>query len=172
VVFLASGLWHGAKWTFVTWGFLHALGLIAHHRWDKFYKGLCRKDRKWVARRNSAAYGLMAWAATQLFFVLTLIPFRAPTFGEAGAYARALVVPHAGLRLDLKNGPQMFQLNLLACVLFLLIYHLLEIGRGRSLREWFFRLPSPARGVVYGLVVVFLLLFVPLSRGSFIYAQF
>jgi D-alanyl-lipoteichoic acid acyltransferase DltB (MBOAT superfamily) len=28
VVFLVSGLWHGANWTFVVWGFLHALFLL------------------------------------------------------------------------------------------------------------------------------------------------
>src|SRR5262249_25643509 len=96
IVFLASGLWHGARWTFLSWGLLHGLGLVAQYRWDLFYKGLCRKDRKWVARRKSAGYSLSAWALTQLFFVLTLVPFRAPTVPTAGAFARALVVPHAG----------------------------------------------------------------------------
>ena len=28
VVFLLSGLWHGANWTFVTWGFYHAFLLV------------------------------------------------------------------------------------------------------------------------------------------------
>jgi len=28
VVFLASGVWHGANWTFVVWGFLHGLFII------------------------------------------------------------------------------------------------------------------------------------------------
>ncbi len=34
VTFLLSGLWHGAAWTFVLWGALHALYLIPHH-WRK-----------------------------------------------------------------------------------------------------------------------------------------
>src|SRR5204862_6710544 len=28
VVFMVSGLWHGAKWTFVLWGILHGVYLI------------------------------------------------------------------------------------------------------------------------------------------------
>ena len=28
VVFLCSGLWHGAAWTFVAWGLLHGLYLV------------------------------------------------------------------------------------------------------------------------------------------------
>ena len=31
VTFLLSGLWHGASWTFVAWGLLHGLFLIAGH---------------------------------------------------------------------------------------------------------------------------------------------
>lgn len=30
IVMLLSGLWHGAAWTFVLWGFLHGVGMI----WD------------------------------------------------------------------------------------------------------------------------------------------
>ena len=29
VVFILSGLWHGAKWTFIIWGFLHGMLLLA-----------------------------------------------------------------------------------------------------------------------------------------------
>ena len=29
ITFLLSGLWHGASWTFVFWGFLHGLGVAA-----------------------------------------------------------------------------------------------------------------------------------------------
>ena len=29
ITFLVSGLWHGANWTFVFWGFLHGLGVAA-----------------------------------------------------------------------------------------------------------------------------------------------
>ena len=54
LVFLASGLWHGAAWTFVLWGFLHGIGMVVHRNWDVFYRGLCRRDRAWVARRKSS----------------------------------------------------------------------------------------------------------------------
>jgi hypothetical protein len=51
-------------------------------------------------------------------------------------------------------------------------YHLLELPRGQRLRKWFFDLPAPVRGAAYGALIVFLLLFVPVATGSFIYAQF
>ncbi|MCA9752501.1 MAG: MBOAT family protein, partial [Gemmatimonadetes bacterium] len=126
VVFLASGLWHGAQWTFVLWGLLHGLGLVTHFRWDAFYKSLCRRDRKWVAIRRGAPYAISAWAITQLFFVLTLIPFRTPTLAAAGEYFRLLFVRggHVGLPIgDLESLA-----NFLAIGAFLVGYHVLELG--------------------------------------------
>ena len=35
ITFLIGGIWHGAGWTFVFWGFLHGLGLVAKRIWDK-----------------------------------------------------------------------------------------------------------------------------------------
>lgn len=61
LVFGVSGLWHGATWSFVLWGVWHGLGLAAHRRWDEFYRGLCRKDRAYVALRRSTGYAAGAW---------------------------------------------------------------------------------------------------------------
>ena len=38
LVFLASGLWHGASWTFVVWGGLHGCYMIAS-RWTRSWRG-------------------------------------------------------------------------------------------------------------------------------------
>ncbi len=36
IVFLLSGLWHGASWNFVFWGFLHGIGVLASGLTDSF----------------------------------------------------------------------------------------------------------------------------------------
>jgi D-alanyl-lipoteichoic acid acyltransferase DltB (MBOAT superfamily) len=36
VTFIVGGLWHGASWTFVFWGFLHGVALITHRVWTQF----------------------------------------------------------------------------------------------------------------------------------------
>lgn len=33
IVFLASGIWHGAGWNFVIWGMLHGLCILVHRIW-------------------------------------------------------------------------------------------------------------------------------------------
>jgi alginate O-acetyltransferase complex protein AlgI len=34
IVFLLSGLWHGAAWTFVIWGGMHGICILAHRIWQ------------------------------------------------------------------------------------------------------------------------------------------
>lgn len=166
LVFGVSGLWHGATWTFVLWGVWHGLGLAAHRRWDELYRGLCRKDRAYVVLRRSTAYAAGAWLLTQSFFLLSLVPFRAPSLAGAAAFARGL------LNAPGTRWPELPPLSLALCAAFLLGYHLLALARGRSVWDRFLALPAPVRGVAYGLIAVFLLLFVPKGAGTFIYAQF
>jgi alginate O-acetyltransferase complex protein AlgI len=35
IVFIASGLWHGAKWTFIIWGTLHGLFMVITVLWNR-----------------------------------------------------------------------------------------------------------------------------------------
>jgi alginate O-acetyltransferase complex protein AlgI len=166
VVFLMSGLWHGAAWTFVLWGALHGVGLVVHRRWDEFYRGLCRRDRAYVARRQSRAYAAAAWALTQGFFLLSLVPFRAGSLAQVASFGRGL------LRSDATLTPPLLTLNIAVIVSFVLVYHLLATPVARGAWERFLALPAPLRGFAYGLVVVYLLLFTPMANGAFIYANF
>jgi D-alanyl-lipoteichoic acid acyltransferase DltB (MBOAT superfamily) len=42
--FLLSGLWHGASWNYVLWGFYHGVLLVAHRAWH----GLAIRRPDWV----------------------------------------------------------------------------------------------------------------------------
>jgi len=68
---LISGLWHGAAWTFVLWGAVHALGRVATRRLEgsAFYQQRVPTvvKRLWVF----------------LFVTVAWIFFRAETFGDA-----------------------------------------------------------------------------------------
>lgn len=80
IVFLVSGLWHGAAWSFVFWGCLHAVFQIAAH--------VTRKSRLQLAERfhvnmESAAYRV--WQSICIFAITTFvwIFFRAGGFMQA-----------------------------------------------------------------------------------------
>lgn len=171
VVFLLSGLWHGPRYTFVVWGLMHGVGLAVSHRWDLYYRSLCRRDRAWVARRRSTGYQLAGWALTQGFFVLSLVPFRATSLPLAGAFARGLVASRGALLLP-PDPPRLRSVTLAVCAVAFVAWHLVELARLQHVRARFLALPAMVRGFVYGLVAVYLFLFVPVSAGAFIYAQF
>lgn len=58
VVFIVSGIWHGAGWGFLVWGFLHGIGVV--------FCGLGKSwlFPLWIKRLSTFAYATTAW----LFF--------------------------------------------------------------------------------------------------------
>jgi len=170
VVFLTSGLWHGAAWTFVLWGALHGLGMAVHHGYDQVYKGLCRRNRVWVQRRRSRPYAVASWALTQAFFVVTLVPFRAPDLTAQNGFFAGLV--GAGGARGVEVGSTTNAAILALCLGVFLWHHGSAWGPVRRLQSRFFGLPAPLRGVAYGLALVVLALFVPIGEGTFVYQNF
>lgn len=68
LTFLIGGLWHGAAWTFVFWGFLHGTALCVHRLWKK--TGI---------RMNN----FLAWFLTFNFINMAWVFFRAPDWDSA-----------------------------------------------------------------------------------------
>lgn len=68
IVFLISGLWHGAGWTFIFWGFLHGVASVIHRLWRK------------AGGRMPAWAG---WLITFLFINTTWVFFRATSWHDA-----------------------------------------------------------------------------------------
>ena len=165
LVFAASGLWHGAAWTYVCWGLLHAFGMIIHRNWDVLYRSLCRRNRAFVQIRKSLPYSLVSWLLTLVFFVLTLVPFRASDIQTASVYYQGLVQSAGSVNLSLSP------LALLSFG-FIIAMHFLELKPVDRVKGWFFAVPPFVRGLAYGLAVATLILIVPFTKGTFIYQQF
>ena len=67
---------------------------------------------------------------------------------------------------------EIMTLNLIVAFGFVIWHHAEGTPRDSSLRARFDTLPSVVRGVAYGCVIAWLLVFAPIARGTFIYAQF
>lgn len=82
IVFLLSGLWHGANWTFVTWGAYNAM-LIVLGRW--LWKSQTKNDERvgWKA--------LWAVGLTFMLVVFGWVVFRANSVSEAVDYLSCLI---------------------------------------------------------------------------------
>ena len=78
-----GGLWHGAGATFLAWGALHGIGLVAGLLWRRAGLGMPV---------------LLGWTLTAAFVALAWVLFRAPSFGAARLVYEGLFgfAPHGG----------------------------------------------------------------------------
>ena len=81
LVFLLTGLWHGAAFTFVVWGAWHGAALLV--------------ERHWGLSATSSSVGLRVW--TMAVVLSGWVLFRAPDLRTAGHILRAAIVPTMGL---------------------------------------------------------------------------
>jgi len=68
LLFLISGIWHGAGWTFITFGLLHGIATVCHRIWKKAGLKLPR---------------IPAWFLTFGFIVIAFTFFRAASITDA-----------------------------------------------------------------------------------------
>jgi alginate O-acetyltransferase complex protein AlgI len=174
-VFLLSGLWHGADWTFVVWGGVNGLYLIIGKLTVKIRKQIaawCRLTKYPVLQSR------IQIVITFVLVVYSSIFFRAQSFAD-GIYI-------AGHWFEKPNYLQSFQLlkQSLATVfagkfefLFTLAMAVILMSietqqRQNSLRERISRLPAIVRWSLYAGFILFILLFGEYGGSRFIYFQF
>lgn len=166
LIFLVSGLWHGANWTFIAWGFLNALYIL-----PSIIFGTNRHNLDIVARGKlfPSAREFSEIAVTFALTTFAWIFFRAGSLRHAAAYvsgifsASLLSVPHfpgIGLAVPL----------FLFTMLFVIVewlgreqqYAIARLGAGR---------PKAVRWAFYYCIVLAITFF-PGSQQEFIYFQF
>jgi alginate O-acetyltransferase complex protein AlgI len=111
IVFLLTGLWHGAGWAFPLWGLYHGAWLMIERRmhWRHGVNDTTR--RPWLRRASVLFIVLIGW-----------VLFRAESLGLAADYYRAMFVPTGGFTstVDVALGAQALVALLLgACVVLL-----------------------------------------------------
>ncbi len=80
VVFLATGLWHGANWTFVLWGLFHGVFLIIERL-------------GWKRLLERRGWSPVAHLYALLVVIFGLVLFRSDTVGYAFGYWQAMFRP-------------------------------------------------------------------------------
>jgi alginate O-acetyltransferase complex protein AlgI len=164
IVWLASGLWHGAAWTYIGWGAYYGFWLNI----ERLFRSRIRPEQ-WF---GTTLASLLGWLWAIALFTVGEIIFRAPTFENAlimlGSFGDFGPLSYG----TFKNlGLPSFELAMLCvslCILFVVDYHIAFRPERLEALATLPRLPVVAGvGLAY-----YVLLFGVFGRIEFIYFQF
>ena len=160
ITMLLGGLWHGASWTFVLWGFLHGAGLIAHRIWSWYVPAPADERSPLRVLR-----GIAGWAVTFVFVCYCWVFFRAQDMTAALHLIRRMTIPTGGVT----DIPPYFWVLVSVTVLGHIIgaTGLVKLDGEKRSPLWL-----PAHTLAYAAVVYLCLLFAPTDAQPFIYFQF
>ncbi len=150
-VFLLSGFWHGANWTFLLWGAIHGLGI-------QLEKLLARVFRQRLAISRPVV-SVLLWLVTLVLVLLAWVPFRAADIGQAMYYWSVMFSP------AVTDGTPVAIKQLALLLLFILVSLL------GTLKERHNRLSASTQNVETAVYFLFILL-LPGAGTDFIYFQF
>ena len=86
IVFLLSGLWHGANWTFIFWGLLHGILMT----FERIGKDIGLGFKKLIGIK-SKILEVVKWVVTFVIINLTWIFFRAESIEQAVLFLQRLI---------------------------------------------------------------------------------
>lgn len=120
IVFLLSGIWHGAKWTFVFWGLIHATFLII----ENITKNTRLKiENKYINQFFIFVIVSIAW-----------VFFRAPSFDIAYIVLKKLISLDLDFRIS-QIGALVSPLNLFLSFMSIIILYFLDNIRFAKIRK-------------------------------------
>ncbi|MFA9391272.1 MAG: MBOAT family protein [Prolixibacteraceae bacterium] len=150
ITMLVSGLWHGASWTFVVWGAVHA-----------FFSSLERLTR-WPERLG-ASVGLkfVAWFLITVQVLVAWVFFRAESIGQAFEIIQTMFSFKGSLELGWGlNG-----------TVFILLMIVREAIVGLNMNKYFMHI-QPWMEMMFYAILIAMIIFFRGSGSEFIYFQF
>ena len=177
IVFLLSGLWHGANLTFVAWGCLHGLYQIVQEILLPVRRVLVRILH---LHTNSIGYKVYRAVLTFLMVNFAWIFFRAENLHDAAAAVRSVIhARNPWIMLDgsiYNLGLNEKNMHLLLAGIFILLAADILKAAGIRVREVIARQDYPVRWIVMVFAIWFILTFgiwgPSYQASQFIYFQF
>lgn len=173
IVFLVSGLWHGAGWTFILWGAMHGVAAVFETLFPR-----ARFPKEWMNR-----------LATSIFVILSFSVFRSESVGQAvllwkklfaGGFknmffgiANVLWYPenYVLIKLLQRTAPGLLN-GFFVCCMILLTALCLRFILGKKAQQWIAEKGNTSWGI-FVLATLFVWSFLSLSRVSvFLYFNF
>lgn len=162
IIFLVSGFWHGANWTFIAWGLLNALYflplLLANRNRNNI--GTVAEGRMLPNLQEIASMGI-----TFMLTVFAWIFFRANDMTHAISYVKGIFTK------SLFSLPTILPMPLFALITFFIVIEWLGREHQYALQKFGFKWPKLVRLSFYYLLIVLLFVFMG-KEQEFIYFQF
>lgn len=161
-IFLLSGLWHGANWTFVVWGFLNAcyfLPLLLLDR-NRVHTDV-PAEGAWLPGPREALQIATTFVLTSLAWVV----FRSDTLTDAFAYLRGIFSP------TLLTIPQVGSVEIGMLIVAFVLVEWLQRDKEHALQlDRVVRRPSVRWAIYYATIAV--IFYFGATQQQFIYFQF
>jgi alginate O-acetyltransferase complex protein AlgI len=162
IIFLVSGFWHGANWTFIVWGLLNALYII-----PSIVRKSNRDNIEIVAKGKffPGFYDGLKILVTFFFTTLAWIFFRSESVSAAIKYIYKIFSVSFFLR------PKFLSLWVVIAIFFLIIMEWVNRESNFALEKFGLKWPRIFRWVFY-YFLIFLILYFRGESKEFIYFQF
>ncbi|WP_395052104.1 MBOAT family O-acyltransferase [Flavobacterium sp.] len=162
IIFLVSGFWHGANWTFVIWGLLNAIYFL-----PLLLLKTNRTNIGTVAEGNffPTFKEFTSMAITFTLTMLAWIFFRANSVTHALTYLSDIFKP------SLFSKPSYFPISIFILLLFFILIEWMGREQQYALAKLGFNWPKQLRLSFYYLLIVLILVFMG-KEQEFIYFQF
>ena len=163
IIFLVSGFWHGANWTFIIWGFLNALYFL-----PLLLAKRNRSNLDVVAQDNllPSIKELFQMGITFGLTVLAWVFFRAENLSHAWSYLSGI------FDRSLMSLPVVRPTNVIVLVLFFIVVEWIGRRQQFAIETLFIKQPRLIKWSFYMLLIALIFVFRSVEQQEFIYFQF
>ncbi|MEW6536645.1 MAG: MBOAT family O-acyltransferase [Candidatus Auribacterota bacterium] len=166
-VFLVSGLWHGANWTFVIWGALHGFYLM-FSIFSYPFRALLHK--LFLMKKFPGVHKYVQVFITFHLVLLSWIFFRANSVTDAFYIIRHIGDISVSDVISFAKGVQIEFIIAVCSIAFMEFVHLIQ--RHSRIRHMLAERPIYVRWAVYYAVIFGIIFFGKFTQQQFIYFQF
>lgn len=162
IIFLVSGFWHGANWTFIMWGFLNALYIMPSIVFDTNRANLD------IVAQGKTLPTLREIGAMGITFTLTVFAwvfFRSETMADAISYIAGICSP------SLLSAPVLKSPGFLAVTGLFFMVEWLGREQSYAIANLGLSWPKTVRWLTY-YAIVFAVFYYAVPENTFIYFQF
>ena len=167
IVFLLSGLWHGADWSFVAWGAYHGLLLvllILLNRNTKYEQAVAY-DR-WYPSLKELGQMVLVFVLATIGWIL----FRAPSMADAFGYMSGMMqigTAKGIYRFFMPDDNLVYPMNVLIIIMLVVEWLRRDKHHGleMNIKQWYIRYP------IY-VAIIAMIIYFSNSATTFIYFQF